>query len=79
MMQLVSSNGTVLLEREKPCAKRMNKTTLHVRRMTQGMKKTVTPRLVSREEFVFGDFLITNNNGKTTFQFRTPSEGGVEL
>jgi len=28
---------------------------------------------------VFGDFLITNADGKTTFQFRTPSEGGVEL
>ena len=25
------------------------------------------------------DFLITNQNGKTTFQFRTPSEGGIEL
>ncbi len=25
------------------------------------------------------DFLVTNKDGKTTFQFRTPSEGGVEL
>ena len=25
------------------------------------------------------DFHITNADGKTTFQFRTPSEGGVEL
>ena len=25
------------------------------------------------------DFLITNADGKTTFQLRTPSEGGVEL
>ena len=25
------------------------------------------------------DYLITNANEKTTFQFRTPSEGGVEL
>ena len=25
------------------------------------------------------DFLITIADGKTTFQFRTPSEGGVEL
>lgn len=23
--------------------------------------------------------IITNKDGKTTFQFRTPSEGGVEL
>jgi hypothetical protein len=25
------------------------------------------------------DFLITNADGKTTFQFRTPSEGGVVI
>lgn len=25
------------------------------------------------------DFLITNRDGKTTFQFRSPSEGGVKL
>ena len=25
------------------------------------------------------DFLITNKDEKTTFQFRMPSEGGVEL
>ena len=90
-MQLVNSNGTVLLEREKPGTKRANNSTLHVRRMSQGMKKIVRPVLMSKEEFftkvikttddviVFGDFLITNADGKTTFQFRTPSEGGVEL
>ena len=35
--------------------------------------------LIGMDVIVFGDFLITNANGKTTFQFRTPSEGGVEL
>ena len=25
------------------------------------------------------DFLITNADNKTIFQFRTPSEGGIEL
>ena len=25
------------------------------------------------------DFVITNADNKTTFQFRTPSEGGIEL
>ena len=91
MMQLVSSNGTVLLEREKPSTKRADNSTLHVRRMSQGIKKTVRPVLMSKEEFftkvikvsgnviVFGDFLITNKDNMTTFQFRTPSEGGVEL
>ena len=51
MMQLVNSNGTVLLEREKPGTKRANNSTLHVRRMSQGMKKTVRPVLMSKEEF----------------------------
>ena len=36
-------------------------TTLHVRRMTQGMKKTVTPKLMSREEF-FTKVIKTSNN-----------------
>jgi hypothetical protein len=53
MMQLVSINGTVLLEREKPSTKRANNSTLHVRRMSKGMKKTVTPRLMSREVRLF--------------------------
>ena len=35
--------------------------------------------LIGMDVIVFGDFLITNQNEKTTFQFRTPSEGGVEL
>ncbi len=51
MMQLVSSNGTVLLEREKSYATRSKNSSLHVRRMSKGIKKTVTPQLMSREEF----------------------------
>lgn len=35
--------------------------------------------LIGMDVIIFGDFLITNADGKTTFQFRTPSEGGVEL
>lgn len=35
--------------------------------------------LIGMDIITFGDFLITNENGKTTFQFRTPSEGGVNL
>ncbi len=35
--------------------------------------------LIGMDVIVFGDFLITNKDGKTTFQFRTPSKGGVEL
>ena len=35
--------------------------------------------LLGMDVIVHTDFLITNKDGKTTFQFRTPSEGGVEL
>jgi hypothetical protein len=35
--------------------------------------------LIGMDIIVFGDFIITNADGKTTFQFRTPSQGGVEL
>jgi hypothetical protein len=35
--------------------------------------------LIGMDVIVFGDFLITNKDNMTTFQFRTPSEGGVEL
>ena len=35
--------------------------------------------LLGMDIIVQTDFLITNKDGKTTFQFRTPSEGGVEL
>ena len=61
MMQLVSSNGTVLLEREKPGTKRADNSTLHVRRMSQGIKKTVCPVLMSKEEF-FTKVIKTTGN-----------------
>lgn len=35
--------------------------------------------IIGTDVIMFGDFLITNADEKTTFQFRTPSEGGVEL
>lgn len=35
--------------------------------------------LLSMDIIRLTDFLITNKDGKTTFQFRTPAEGGVEL
>lgn len=35
--------------------------------------------IIGMDVITFGDFLITNKDGKTLFQFRTPSEGGLEL
>ena len=35
--------------------------------------------IIGTDVIMFGDFLITNANDKTTFQFRTPSEGGTDL
>ena len=49
MMQLIN-NGIVLLEREKPRAARTN-TTLRAKRFSHGIKKTVRPQLMSKEDF----------------------------
>lgn len=35
--------------------------------------------IIGMDIIMFGDFLITNADDKTIFQFRTPSEGGVEF
>lgn len=35
--------------------------------------------LLGMDIIVLTDFLITNKDSKTTFQFRAPAEGGVEL
>ena len=63
MMQLVGNSGSVLLEREKPCTQRTHTSTLHVRSLSKGMKKTVKPVLMSREEFFAKVVKTTDNNG----------------
>lgn len=35
--------------------------------------------IIGMDVITFGDFLLTNADGKTVFQFRTPTEGGLEL
>ena len=35
--------------------------------------------LIGMDIIAFGDFLLTNADSKTTFQFRTPSIGGIDL
>lgn len=63
MMQLVSSSGAVLLEREKPHTQRTHTSTLHVRSLSKGMKKTVKPVLMSKEEFFTKVIKTTDSNG----------------
>ena len=62
MMQLVDSNGIVLLEREKPSAMRASTLPLHAKRLSHGIKKTVHPVLMSKEEF-FGTVINKAGNG----------------
>lgn len=62
MMTLIDSNGNVLLEREKPHSDASGKSTVRIRKMPQGVKKTVKPQLMSKEEFV-NNILKTPNNG----------------
>ena len=35
--------------------------------------------LIGMDIIAFGDFLLTNADNRTTFQFRTPSIGGINL
>ena len=63
MMQLVNRSGAVLLEREKPHTQRTHTSTLHVRSLSKGMKKTVKPVLMSKEEFFTKVIMPTDNNG----------------
>ena len=51
----------MLLEREKPSTKRADNSTLHVRRMSQGIKKTVRPVLTSKEEFFTKVIKVSGN------------------
>ena len=53
----------MLLEREKPRTQRTHTSTLHVRSMSKGMKKTVKPVLMSKEEFFAKVIKTTDNNG----------------
>ena len=62
MMQLVNSNGLVLLEREKPHAMRANTLPLRAKRLLHGIKKTVHPVLMSKEEF-FSTVINKAGNG----------------
>lgn len=52
MMQLVDSKGNVLLEREKPHATQAKMSSVRARHISKGMKKTVTPVVMSKELFL---------------------------
>lgn len=53
----------MLLEREKPRAMRTNTLTLRAKRLSHGIKKTVRPVLLSKEEFFSnGNNKVANGN-----------------
>ena len=62
MMKLVNSKGNVQMEREKPSTTQARMTSVRTRRLTKGLKKTVRPVLMSKEEF-FNNFLHPTANG----------------
>lgn len=51
MMRLTDCNGNIILEREKPRLAHARMTSVRTRQLTKGLKKTVTPSLMSKEEF----------------------------
>ncbi len=61
MMQLVS-NGKVVVERERPHGTEAKMSSVRARRMTQGLKKTMRPELMSKDEF-FRNIIQGTQNG----------------
>ena len=61
-IQVLNSEGMVLLEREKTRAARAGSLTLRARRLSHGLKKTVRPVVMSKEEF-FEKVVNQANNG----------------
>ena len=51
MMQLVDNKGNVLLERERSNSAHDKMSLIHTRRMSKGLKKTIHPVLMGKEEF----------------------------
>ncbi|MBP5501551.1 MAG: hypothetical protein J6Y24_02045 [Bacteroidales bacterium] len=52
MMQLVDRNGKVILERERPHINKATMSSVKAKKMSYGLKKTVRPVLMSKEEFL---------------------------
>ncbi len=61
-MQVVNSEGAVLLERERIRTSEVGSLTLRVRRLSKGFKKTVRPVVMTREEF-FEKVVNQTDNG----------------
>lgn len=61
-IQVLDSVGAILLEREKTRATRTGSLTLRARRLSHGLKKTIRPVVMSKEEF-FEKVVNQANNG----------------
>jgi len=61
-MQVLNSDGVVLLEQERTRAARTGSLTLRARRLSHGLRKTVRPVVMSKEEF-FEKVVNQVNNG----------------
>ena len=61
-MQLVDNKGNVILEREKPRATQAKMSSVRTRSMSKGLKKTVSPVLMSKEQY-FNTVLQKPTNG----------------
>ena len=73
-MRVIDKNGNVLMERElHPVTAK--KSSLRVIRHTKSRNKTVTPVVMSKEEF----FCFTNPDDKSVFSFRIPAKEKIIL
>lgn len=51
-MKVIDSNGNVLLEKENQPVATRKRSSLRVLRHTKGIRKTVTPVVMSKEDFL---------------------------
>ena len=61
-MQIVDNKGHVLLEREKNHASQARMSSVRTRRLSKGLKKTVSPVLMNKEQF-FSTVVQNPTNG----------------
>lgn len=61
-MKVIDKNGNVLLEKEMQAVRKAKVSSLWVLNHTKGVKKTVTPKVMSKEEFFKTVIPHTNGN-----------------
>jgi len=73
-MKVIDPNGNVLIEKENHPVATRRASSLRVSRHTKGIRKTVAPVVMSKEDFCF-----TNPDDRSFFSFRIPAKERITL